>query len=326
MQSNTTTKIPTIAIIGAGPAGLSAALWLKQLNFKPVIIEKNASAGGMLNVNFLENEWVLGQIHQTGSDIAKHFSKHANEKNIDILFSNTLEAIELHPENFLLTLENNFSLNCSAIILCTGTRYIGEEIFNQCPSFAKINKNNIFCGPYAFKNIDSLENQHIAIIGAGDNAFENASILLNKGCRVSLLARSTPKTQKKFLNNVLSHKNFSLLSNTSIKDIQNYENDSLRLFLNNGNDTVDIQRLHVLTGYKPNSEALTQLIQQNLQQTLQQDSEGFLLCDNQGRTNINNIYAAGDIINKDFPCVVSAISSGALAAKTISRDLDQPSD
>lgn len=309
-----------VTIVGAGPAGLSAALWLKNLGFTSTVIEKSSVTGGMLNVNFLENDWVLGQVDTTGVDIANNYYEHIVKEDIDVRTQCYLQAITTDTNGFRLVSHAQQEWVTQAIIFANGTRYRGRDVLPLGQSLSDIALSRIVEGPHAFIGLDEMSSEHIAIVGAGDNAFENAVLLLEQGCSVTMIARSKPKAQSRFLEKVLNHHNFTLLECSQIVSVN--EINTLLSIVTKGaaNANLEVDRLHILAGYQSNVDSFFDLIDRGLAQSLDCDNNDFLVVDAQGRTNIQGIYAAGDICNTQFPCVVSAVSSGALAAKTISQD------
>ncbi len=320
-----------VVVIGGGPAGLSAALWLKNLGFMPVVLEKEPRTGGMQNFNFLPNDWVLGQLDSTGVGIAKHFQQHIDSESIEVHVG--CELVYMQPVNnvsdtgFDISVTINGEsqvITCRAIILANGTRYRGRDVL-ACDGLDAVAEKYIVEGPYCFNDIESLDSQRIVIVGAGDNAFENALMLLEKNCQVFMVSRSIPKAQTKFTDKVIGHPNFSLFESskiTSVSVVNSAKNrESHRLSVSFGQKELLVDKIHVLAGYQPNSEEMCSIISSGIGQSLQCDQQGFVIVDESNRTNIPNIYAAGDICNKQFPCVVTALSGGALAAKTISQDV-----
>lgn len=329
---------PIIAVIGAGPAGLSASLWLKNLGLTPVVIERESLTGGMQNVNFLKNDWVLGQVDTSGLSMAECYRQHIENKSIDIHLQTDISAISrANKDKFLLSLEKNnkkSSLECEGMLIASGTRYVDQTILSQ--QVRRVAGECIIEGPYAFVDIEKQQNKKILIVGAGDNAFENADMLLQQGCSVVVIARSVPRTQRKFLDRVQGHPRATVVENATLCAAEKSQQggaktETLTLTINYQSPSssteqhklivVAVDRIHILAGYQANTDSLRPLISSGLDEFLACDQNQFLQVDRWGRTNISRIYAAGDICNTDFPCVVSAISSGALAAKTISQDL-----
>ncbi|MFT5421491.1 MAG: thioredoxin reductase (NADPH) [Candidatus Endobugula sp.] len=314
-------KTIRVAILGAGPAGLSAALWLKNLGFTPILIERSTAVGGMQKLNFLKNDWVLGQSDVTGLEVAENFHQHIQHEAIDCRVGQQLKEIARVNNTFHLLLNDKVIVDCDAIIIASGTRYVGREIFSACDGFSNIDASKVVEGPYAYLDLDAISSQRVLIVGAGDNAFENALMLLERNCHVSMLARSSPKAQDKFLDKVLCHNNFRLLERSLITCCVQKEDVLLIEIDGEVNCQLEVDRLHILAGYKANAKSIAAMVLSGLGDTLESDNNNFLVVDACGRTNIKHIYAAGDICNAQFPCVVSALASGALAAKTISQDL-----
>jgi len=344
-------KPTTIAIIGAGPAGLSAALWLKNLGLTPIVIEREAKTGGMQNFNFLHNDWVLGQLAPTGLNMADSFDQHVKERAVDIRlqceidsivpsdnggffiglkkFVGTGESIAISQKNPQRDDQKN-TISCDGIILANGTRYLGKDIMSRVQGIDQLAHNDIIEGPYAFANIERHKNKHVLIVGAGDNAFENAAMLLQQGCQVTVVARSTPKARSQFVDEVIKHPEATVMKNSSVISVKKKHTSEIEVTLSVGDSLqkksviphdVVVDQIHILAGYCSNADTVSSLMLSGVGESLSCDDNQFLLIDRLGRTNVARVYAAGDVCNTDFPCVVSAVASGALAAKTISQDL-----
>ncbi len=322
---NTLQNNATVVVVGAGPAGMSAALWLKHLGLQPLILEKESQPGGMQRFNFLHNEWVLGQQNMTGVQVGEHFFQHILDEDIECRCGVSIHRIDRDNNEIVITYLNDagveVSLCCGAVLVATGTRFLGSEILPVSAESVKDKHQVIVEGPYAFLEMESIANQRVAIIGAGDNAFENALRLLKNNCDVFLLARSQPSAQKKFLDEVISHPLFTLYQSVRMNSVDIIPGGVSLRFSIPTPVHLDVDRLHVLAGYQPNSRELSQVFGAELQC----DAKAFVLVDAEGRTTIPGVYAAGDICNPAFPSVVSALASGALAAKTISRDFSASS-
>lgn len=314
-----------VAVLGAGPAGMSAALWLKQLGFSPVLIETSKQLGGMQQVNFLRNEWVLGHMGLTGPELCRKFAEHMAAERIPIKSGCLPVAIELAGQQFVITLRssNNETLSTRfrALVIATGLRYRASEILEAVPGFAALGADDVAYGPYAFLDMEKLSGKSILIVGCGDNAYENALFLLETGARVALVCRSLPRAQTRLRAAVQNFAaNCTLFTHTHIESFKRGV-DCIEVSLAGAStsETLRVEKIHVLAGYAPNTHFLEQALGSSCGR-LEFDAAGYLKVDEWGRTSIPGIYAAGDVCNPDFPNVVSAIALGAKAAKAVEID------
>ncbi len=317
-----------IAILGAGPAGLSAALWLKNLGLDPWLIESSACTGGMQNLNFLPNDWVLGHVGLTGPQLIDRFVAHAVQAGIVIRNGWHSTKLTGQPGEFRLELaygqNDRHTLSCAALLLATGTRYRGSEVLANVPGHDRIPVESLSFGPYAFAELDACRGQRIAVLGGGDNAYENVRLLAERGAQVELIMRSPPRAQQHLrilVEQAAAKGSCRIHHGACLTGLERSASEiSLSIASASGQTTVVVDRLHVLAGYEPNVGFLD-VIATDLREQLQRDPGGYLTVDAHCRTSAAGIYAAGDICNPVFPSVVSAIAQGAQAAKTIEIDL-----
>ncbi|MBP9218969.1 MAG: NAD(P)/FAD-dependent oxidoreductase [Sterolibacterium sp.] len=337
-----------IGIIGSGPAGLSAALWLKNLGLQPWLIDSAERPGGLQNHNVLGNDWVLGQRNKTGRDIAAEFVAHLEEAAIPITCHCTPLALHGTAGHFRIQLSQTAATGahlhertCAALLIATGTRPRAAEVLVGVPGVARLPVGRILYGPPAFADIDQAAGQRILIVGGGDNAFENARLLLAAGARVSMALRSPPRAQTAQTAPVLAaqaqarshaqaHDGRCTLYQPARITALAWQADAVQVQLDSVAETLTVDRLHILTGYEPNTAFLSTFLS-GLQTTATSfslaemlDSAGYLQVDAAGRTRMAGLYAAGDVCHPEFPSVVSALAQGARAAKTIATDLSLP--
>ena len=196
-----------------------------------------------------------------------------------------------------------------------------------------LERDDVIEGPYAFLDVERHKNKRVLIVGAGDNAFENAAMLLQQGCQVTIIARSAPSARSQFVDEVAVHPQSTIIDGASIMsvkkinpteieiDIRSNDSSKNHPLVSKNKSTLVVNQIHILAGYCSNAGTVNSLMLSGVGESLDCDSNQFLLVDRLGRTNVSHIYAAGDVCNTDFPCVVSAVASGALAAKTASQDL-----
>lgn len=338
-----------ILIVGAGPAGLSCALWLKKLGLTPWVVDRTHTPGGLMNQNTQPNDWVLGHTGLTGPQLAERFTQHVLRLQIRLSsgiqrFSaarsteggfavHVEEADSAEPSEGGSPPRRNRSApvpkhaNCAAIVLATGTRIRGRESLVGIDGLSEA-EDVVRYGPSCFDDIAVAARGRTLIVGGGDNAAENASMLLAAGGKVVVLARSQFRAQAGWMARIRQEPGASCLSGGLIRSFRHEPASSgeqktvavALTALEAGDMSIQVQRIHVLTGYEPNSNFADNLDSATWN-GLQHDAQGYLCVDAQGRCGPAGIYAAGDVCNPVFPSVVSAIAQGALVAKTIEHDL-----
>lgn len=314
-----------VAILGGGPAGLSAALWLHRLGLDPVVIEREERLGGMQNLNFLENDWVLGLRGLTGPMLAAQYSEHVAALGVTRLTGQALRSIRQSGDGFDLTLHSSGTaprmLSCRALVIATGTRYRAEEVLAEVQGFAGIPARRFAFGPHAFLDSEALAGQRLLVIGGGDNAFENVRILAPDLRECWLAMRSPSRAQhllKADVHRLVSEGRCRLLCPARLVSLEE-KGACLNTVLHVGEsrETLAVDRIHVLAGYEPNSRFIKDIFEPALASDIPLDGQGYIRADALGRTAHPRIFAAGDICNPAAPSVASAVGQGSVVAKTI---------
>lgn len=313
-----------IVVLGAGPAGLSAALWLRNLGFDPRVVETDFRAGGLQNLNFLPNDWVLGQAAQTGPMLAERFVEHAFAAGVPLLTGRRPLALIGKAGQFHLRLDDGKEFVSAAIVIATGTRYRAEEVLADVEGIGGVSRDRIAYGPYAFADLELQTGKRVLIVGGGDNAFENARLLASRAAMVHVAMRSFPRAQHGLAAAVAAAAatgRCRVLESARLRALRETTNGlEATLDVGGGVESMCVDRVHVLAGYEPNTAFIGQVFAPEIRASMRFDSDAYVVVDAAGRTDAPGIYAAGDVCNPRFPSVVSAIAQGALVAKTIEMD------
>jgi thioredoxin reductase (NADPH) len=317
-----------IAIFGAGPAGLSAALWLHNLGFEPRVLDAADRAGGLQKLNFLANEWVLGLPGQTGPTLAARFVEHARATGIRLQTGVRPMRLDGAAGDFRLRLSDGSTLACAAALIATGTRYRAEEVLADVSGIADVPADRIAYGPHAFADLAVRAGARVLIVGGGDNAYENARLLAPIAASVTLAMRSRPRAQQSLAADVATAVAAGRCRIVHPAAITAIATDTagleVTLAVAERSECIVVDRIHVLAGYQPNTVFLHELLPRATFAALHFDDQGYLLVDAAGRCGVPGLYAAGDVCNPRFPSVVSALAQGAIAAKTIEMDTRTP--
>jgi thioredoxin reductase (NADPH) len=313
-----------IVILGAGPAGLSAALWLRNLGFAPCVADTAEHAGGLQNLNFLANDWVLGQPGQTGPVLAQRFVDHARGAGVPLLMGVRPLQVTGEAGRFLVRFDSGEELDGGALLIATGTRYRAGEVLAGVDGIADLAPDRVAYGPYAFADLAALVGKRVLIVGGGDNAFENARLLAPRAAMVHLAVRGRPRAQQGLAAAVAAEVAAGccrVLGQANL--LSAHEGASglaVTVALAGREECLAVDRIHVLAGYEPNTAFIDAVFDAAVATAMGRDAHGYLLADGAGRTGVPGVYTAGDVCNPTFPSVVSAIAQGALVAKTIELD------
>ena len=279
-------------IIGAGIAGLTAAIYLKRAGKNVVIIEKSMPGGQILKTNSIKN--YPGFVEIDGFSLIRKILDQIDNLEIQIIKEEVKEI------NNLEVVTDNNVYSASNIILATGRkpRILGLQNENEL-----IGKGISFC---ASCDGNLFKNDEVAVVGGGNTAFEEALYLSNICSKVYLIHRSENYRAENYLINELKQKqNVFLMPNEIITKLNTKEGhlESIETDKNKYN----IKALFVAIGQVPSIIKIEGLETDN----------GYIKVNNKMETNINGIYACGDCIKKDVYQLTTAASDGTIAATSI---------
>jgi thioredoxin reductase (NADPH) len=317
-------------ILGAGPAGLSAALWLHNLGLRAAIFDRLPHPGGAQRLNFLSNDWVLGVDGLTGPQLSDRFVSHVQSLGVPLEMSAEAFSLRKLAHGFSIGFRlpsTTREIEARRLIIAAGTRYRGSEVLAGVEGCEALPNRALAFGPYAFADLERCRKKRILIVGGGDNAFENARRLAGIAAAVTVVVRSRPRAQAQLVAAVRNCQSAGVCQIREGSTVEAIRPTQMGLEVTlRGVDqarAIECDRIHVLAGYEPNTIFLAALMGEAGLPLIQLDAEGYIIVDERMSTSCPGIYAAGDICNRKFPSVVSAIGQGAVAAKAIEADLAQ---
>lgn len=279
-------------IIGAGIAGLTAAIYLKRAGKNVVIIEKSMPGGQILKTNSIKN--YPGFIEIDGFSLIRKILDQIDNLEIQIIKEEVKEI-----KNLEVITDNNI-YSASNIILATGRkpRILGlqneNELIGNGISFCASCDGNLF------------KNEEVAVVGGGNTAFEEALYLSNICSKVYLIHRNENYRAENYLINELKQKqNVFLMPNEIITKLNT--KDGYLESIETDKNKYNIKALFVAIGQVPSIIKIEGLETEN----------GYIKVNNKMETNINGIYACGDCIKKDVYQLTTAASDGTIAATSI---------
>jgi len=317
--------MPVVPIIGAGPAGMSCALWLRNYELRPILIEREAAPGGMARQSPYPNEWLLGRPHETARENALAFERHLREVAVELRLGTSPRELDRERDGSFrieLAFSSGFgapeSLTAATLVLAMGTRFHGEEWLDQVANARRVlERGRLHVGaPWAGEpNVDP--GSHVAIVGGGDNAFDVARMLVERGVRVTIVMRSrAPRARPALVERLRGHppEMARVWRQRSVRSVEDC-NGGVRLNLDNG-ERFEADHVLLLLGYRPNGDApwMAKL-------GLARDGRGYIVVDRNMETSCPGVFAVGDVGNPAHPSIAVAIASGAVAAREIARRL-----
>ena len=302
-----------VIVIGAGPGGLTAAIYLARGGLKTIILEKFSPGGQVITTTQVENypgfpEGIYG------SELIAKIEKQVRLLGIEIKTPFEVKQIIDKKDKKIVKGETE-ELEAKALIIATGARYKtlgvpGEERL--------IGKGVSYCGTCDAPFFRNLE---VAVVGGGDVALVEALHIAKFASRVFLIHRRDQlRAQEILQEKAFKNKKIEFIWNTVVKEIKG-DNKVEGLILENVKDgrihELKVEGCFIFIGMQPNSELVKDLVEL--------DEDGYIVTDKYCRTSIEGIFAVGDVRNSPFKQIAIAVGDGAIAALSAERYLSEQS-
>ena len=285
-------------IIGAGPAGLTAALYLERALKKVLILESSTYGGQIINTIEIDN--YPSQEKISGFDFATKLYNQIKDKTL-IKYE---KVIKINKENNIIKVKTNKEeYQTKTLIIATGLKSRKLNIENEENYLGKGISYCATCDGALFKD------KIVAVVGGGNTALEEALYLSNITKKVYLIHRREEfKASINIINKLQEKENVIFLTNRTITKLIGKESlEEIELTDNNNNkEKIKIDGLFIAIGKIPESNIFKDLI--NI------DEEGYINSGEDCKTNIDGIFVAGDIRKKNLRQLVTATSDGAVSA------------
>jgi thioredoxin reductase len=316
--------MPIVPIIGGGPAGMSCALWLHNYGLRPIIIEKATALGGMARRSPYPNDWLLGRPGATARQNAQEFTRHIERVAIETWLGAWPQRAERRADgSFALDVALDrrppSSLACSALVIATGTEFRGAEWLDGVANGRRLaERGRVHLGPPWAGEPNTNLGSHVAVIGGGDNAFDVARMLVEKGVTVTIVMRSTtPHARPQMVDRLRQHEASGMAKVLPGRTVAALDEagDRVRIRLDGGGE-LEVDHVVLLLGYLPSTtEAWVSELGP------EKERDGYLIVDGNMETSCRGLFAVGDVANPVHPCIATAIASGTMAAREIQRRL-----
>lgn len=297
-------------IIGSGPAGYTAAIYASRANLKPLLYQ-GIQPGGQLTITTDVENYPGFPDGIQGPDMMMNFEKQAARMGTDIRYG-MATAVDFSERPYKVQIDEEKWIGADSIIISTGAsaKWLG------LPGEQKLNGHGVsacaVCDGFFFRG------QEVVIVGAGDTAAEEA-LYLSKICsKVHMIVRKDEMRASKVMQDrVLNTPNIQIYWNHETEDvIGDVKVTGVKIFNNKTGEktTLEVAAFFVAIGHQPNSDIFKGI--------LEMDETGYILTKpGTTQTNVEGVFAAGDVQDKTYRQAVTAAGSGCMAALEAERYL-----
>ncbi len=301
-----------VLIIGSGPAGYTAAIYASRAGLKPVMYQ-GLQPGGQLTITTDVENYPGYPNGIMGPQMMMDFEAQAKRMGADIRWG-MASKIDTTVRPFKVEIDEENNIEADTVILATGAsaKWLGIE------SETRLNGHGVsacaVCDGFFFKQ------KEVAIVGAGDTACEEALYLSNICSNVHMFIRRDEMRASKIMQDrVLAKSNITVYWNTDTEEILGQDKvDGVRIKNNKTQEikTIPISAFFVAIGHQPNSSLVTGVVDM--------DASGYIhTIPGTSKTNIEGLFACGDVQDKTYRQAVTAAGSGCMAALDAERYLSE---
>lgn len=297
-------------IIGSGPAGYTAAIYTARAGLNPVLYEGITPGGQLTTTTEIEN-FPSHPEGIDGNELMSRMRAQAERFGTDIRFGAVTKA-ELGARPFVITIDGEKQIEAESIIICTGAtaKYLGlpsEERFKGMGVSACAT-----CDGFFYRKKD------VAVVGGGDTACEEATYLAGLCRQVYLIVRKPYlRASQAMQERVQNTPNIEVLFEHNTAEILGDESGvtGVRVRHNNGTEReIELSGIFMAIGHHPNTELFAGQVEL--------DEQGYIVTkDGSSRTNIEGVFAAGDVQDPHYRQAITAAGSGCRAALDCERFL-----
>uniref|UniRef100_A0A832MK11 NAD(P)/FAD-dependent oxidoreductase n=1 Tax=Eiseniibacteriota bacterium TaxID=2212470 RepID=A0A832MK11_UNCEI len=296
-----------LLVVGAGPAGISAALWARWFGLEVRVVDAGASPGGQLHRVHFHPRTLAGIPVGDGPAIAAVMARQLADAGVAVRGECTAQRLEPGARPAVI-LEGGERLACQAVLIATGVRrrrlgVPGEDALEgRGVSFS------------ATRDRAQLAGRRVLVVGGGDAAYENALILAGAGCRVVLAVRDAPRARAEFRARVARTPAIEVRRGVRVTAILGTDAvTGVRLAGPEGVADVAVEGVVVKVGVVPNTEWCRDAVAC--------DDAGHVRAGEHGRTSAPRVWAAGDVTGPALPSVAVAMGQAAAAVADARRAL-----
>lgn len=298
-----------LVIIGAGPAGMTAAIYGRRSGLDVLLLEKGAT-GGQINITDEIENWP-GVQHATGPELGNMFREHALKFNTEIRIAD-VKKVELRDGKKIVVTDKG-DIEAEAIVVATGAHFRrlgceGEaEHIGQGVSFCAVCDGAFY------------EGEEVAVVGGGNTAVEEGVYLTKFASKVYIIHRRDEfRADRAAIEHALSNPKIVPVWNSVVEKIEGdgvVENLVLKNVKTGELSNLKVAGVFMFVGQTPDDDCVRGLVKA--------EKGGWILVNEHMETSVEGIFAAGDVCSKHLRQVITAASDGAIAAMGASAYINE---
>ena len=303
-------KIYDVAIIGSGPAGMTAAVYTSRADLSTLMIERGVPGGQMIDTEEVEN--YPGYESINGSDLSNKMFKHAQKFGAEYAYGDIKEVVDRKEYKIIKT--GSKEIKARAVIITTGAEYRklgvpGEsELGGRGVSYCAV------CDGAFFRD------RELVVVGGGDSAVEEGVYLTRYASKVTIVHRRDKlRAQKILQDRAFANEKVDFIWNHTVKEIHGENEKVNSLTLVNTVDGTDrkfkADGIFIYIGMLPLTKPFANLGITN--------ENGYIVTDENMETGVPGIFAAGDVREKTLRQIVTATGDGSIAAQSAQHYIEE---
>jgi thioredoxin reductase (NADPH) len=308
------TKHSKVIIIGSGAAGATAAIYTARAALKPIMIRGMQPGGQMTITTDVENYPGFAEVIQ-GPWLMEQMEKQAEHVGTEII-SDHIKEVDFSKKPFTLVGESGDVYTADSVILATGAsaKWLRLETEKKFQGYGV--SGCATCDGFFFRN------KEVMVIGGGNTAVEEALYLTNHASKVTLVHRRDSLRAEKILQDRLfKHPKVQVIWDSALEEVLGTENPlsvtgaKIKNLKTGATSEIKVDGIFIAIGHKPNTDIFKGKIKL--------DEEGYIItAPDSTKTNIEGVFAAGDVQDKIYRQAVTAAGTGCMSALEANKYLE----
>jgi thioredoxin reductase (NADPH) len=300
-----------VLIIGGGPSGLSAAIYTAQAKLKTIVVDKDLP-GGQVKITHLVSNYPGFAEPVSGYMLMHYMAEQAKSAGAE--FRSAIDITEIDLKNKFIVVDGYETINAKKIIIATGS---SPRPLNVKGELEYRGQGISYCATCDAK---FYEGKHVVVIGGGNSAIEESLFISKFASKITIIHQFDKLQANKLAQDkafadpkiefIFEHEPREFIKNgTSVNEVLIEDLNTHEL------KTINCDGVFIFAGMIPNIS--------EIKQYFELDKWGYIKTDKDMKTNVDDVYAIGDVVSKSFRQITTAVSDGTIAAISISKELEK---